>query len=74
MRFVTGGFESIGREITLRSLEGEVVQVERRRRELELQLQTGLKHVESCESAGSEMIWRGEQQAGRAVGGTGIEF
>ena len=50
MRFVTGGFESIGREITLRSLEGEVVQVERRERELELQLQTGLKHVESCEN------------------------
>ena len=50
MRFVTGGFESIGREITLRSLEGEVVQVERRRRELELQLQTGCKHVESCEN------------------------
>ena len=47
MRVVTGGFESIG---TLRGFEGAVVQVERRRRELELQLQTGLKHVESCEN------------------------
>ena len=40
-------FESIG---TLRGFEGAVVQVERRRRELELQLQTGCKHVESCEN------------------------